>query len=83
MALAGLALFYGVEALPAARATRREEGGEDRTGGGAVWLSIGSFAVYNALIGCLLLRSELDAASELGLNTLPSGCTSSSTTSSC
>ncbi len=52
MALFGLGLFYGLE-----RAAKRE-----RRGGAArplvFWLHIGSFSLYNALIGYLLLHRE-------------------------
>lgn len=61
VALVGLAVFYGVERhTQVSRRRRREQTGEDRSGDDAFWLSIGSFAVYNAVIGYLLLRGELD-----------------------
>lgn len=57
MALAGLVAFYGLERM--ARVSSR---GEARGGGAAVfWVHIGSFALYNGLIGYLLLhREEMD-----------------------
>ncbi len=59
LALFGLALFYGVErASQRSRAERRTVGGEDRTGRAAFRLSLGSFAVYNAIIGYLLVHRE-------------------------
>lgn len=57
VALAGLVVFYGLERL--AKGSREQEAGE---GGGAVtppavfWLHIASFAIYNVLIGYLLLH---------------------------
>lgn len=42
LALAGLAAFYGLERLA--------------RGGGAFWVHVGSYALCNGLIGCLLLR---------------------------
>ena len=70
MALLGLALFYGVETHSLrSRAARRAATGDDRTHDGAFWLSIGSFAVYNAVIGYLLMRGELEEASALALYT--------------
>ena len=57
LALAGLTLFYGVER--ASRASR-EQRADDTTGPGAFWLSVASFATYNALIGYLLVRGEAD-----------------------
>jgi hypothetical protein len=66
VALAGLALFYGLE-----RYTRRdragggiESGGEGEKGTAsstsrrAFWISTGAFAVYNVLVGHLLVRGE-------------------------
>jgi hypothetical protein len=59
LALAGLAAFYGLERLAlSSRERHQEETGEDATGPGAFWLSIGSFAVYNELIGYLLVDRE-------------------------
>ncbi|MDQ3890931.1 MAG: hypothetical protein M3312_10335 [Actinomycetota bacterium] len=55
LALAGLALFYGVERVSAAsRSARRDSVGEDETGSLAFWFSIGSFALYTGLIGYAL-----------------------------
>lgn len=66
LALAGLALFYGVERLTVrSRDERREREGEDAAGSTAFWLSIGSFAFYTGLIG----YSLADEADE-GLRTL-------------
>lgn len=57
--LAGLVVFYGLERLAAAsRARQRKAGRGDITASGAFTLHIGSFAVYNALIGYLLVRGE-------------------------
>ena len=65
-ALIGLAVFYGVEKH--SLASRRR--GEDSTSDDAFWLSIGSFAVYNAIVGYLLLRGELEELSALTLYTV-------------
>ncbi len=55
VALAGLALFYGIERITArSRATRREHEGHDAAGRGVFWLSIASFALYTGLIGYAL-----------------------------
>jgi hypothetical protein len=68
VALLGLAVFYGVEQhTRTARRRQRERTGEDRTAGAAFWLSVASFAVYNAIVGHLLLREELEAVAELVL----------------
>lgn len=59
IALAGLAVFYGLERyVRGSRANERGQGGEDHPESGVFWLHIGSFAVYNALIGYLLLHRE-------------------------
>ncbi|MDP8901472.1 MAG: hypothetical protein M3N33_10110, partial [Actinomycetota bacterium] len=59
VALVGLVAFYGLErAAKLARGRRRGAGGEDAAGPGVFWLHAGSFALYNALIGYLLLHRE-------------------------
>lgn len=72
--LLGLGLFYAVEKHSAASRTgRRDAGGEDSTGAAAFRLSMASFAVYNALVGYLLLREELSELSALVLYTVALG----------
>jgi hypothetical protein len=60
IALLGLALFYGVERTTLDAQTRESERGEktegSTAGSRAFWLSMGSFAIYNGLIGYLLLH---------------------------
>ncbi|MFC4174970.1 hypothetical protein ACFOYU_23415 [Microvirga sp. GCM10011540] len=59
IALIGLAVFYGLERL--ARGSARREmaaGRERRPSRGAFWIHLGSFAIYNVLIGYLLLHRE-------------------------
>ena len=74
LALAGLAVFYGVErSSQASRARGREAGDEIRTDDRAFRLSMGSFAVYNALIGYLLVHREDPSVSGLGLYVLALG----------
>ncbi len=71
VALLGLALFYGVEQHSlSARRQQAQRTGEDVTTGAAFWLSITSFAVYNALIGYLLLRGEAQDTTSLVLFTV-------------
>jgi hypothetical protein len=66
-AVAGLAVFYGLE-----RAVRGQKGraaGEEATETSAplFWIHIGSFAIYNALIGYLLLHREVPGLASLTL----------------
>ena len=59
VALAGLATFYGLErAAKLSRGRRRLTGKVDATGPGVFWLHVGSFGLYNALIGYLMLHRE-------------------------
>lgn len=58
-ALAGLIAFYGLERL--VRQSRRDveqQGGETAASGAIFWLHLGAYAVYNILIGYLLLHRE-------------------------
>jgi hypothetical protein len=59
VALAGLAIFYGLErAAEVSRWERRGQGEEDAASPGVFWLHTVSFALYNLLIGYLLLHRE-------------------------
>lgn len=59
LALFGFAAFYGLERIAiVSRQRNREEGQRDATSAGVFWLHISSFAIYNALIGYLLLHRE-------------------------
>lgn len=59
MALLGFAVFYGLERIAKRSRQRSQEAGEgDKTSTGVFWLHIGSFAIYNALIGYLLIHRE-------------------------
>ena len=74
VALVGLAVFYGVEKHSlTSRRHNADRTGEDRTTDDAFWLSITSFTVYNAVIGYLLLDSDLEEATQLALYTLALG----------
>lgn len=53
LALAGLVIFYGLERM----AKQASKAGEGPTPG-VFWIHIGSFGVYNALIGYILAREE-------------------------
>jgi hypothetical protein len=68
LALVGLLVFYGVERHSvSARRRQRKATGEDRTTDAAFWLSIASFAVYNTMIGYLLVRGELETVGAIAL----------------
>ncbi len=57
VALLGLTVFYGLERVAeSSRQRSRKEGKADATSAEVFWLHIASFAVYNALIGYLLLH---------------------------
>lgn len=59
VALIGLATFYGLErSAKISRQRRQRAGKEDSTEAGVFWLHAASFALYNALIGHLLLHRE-------------------------
>lgn len=59
VALVGLGVFYGLErSAKISRRRRRRLGGPDAAGAGVFWLHTASFALYNALIGYLLLHRE-------------------------
>lgn len=66
LSLAGLALFYGLECL-----TADSRGGRpgSKAGAGAFWLSIGSVAVYNGIVGYLLVARPQPGLRELILFT--------------
>jgi zinc transporter ZupT len=74
VALIGLGVFYGVEKHSlSSRRRNSQQSAEDRTSDDAFWLGIASFAVYNALIGYLLLHSELEELTQLTLYTVAIG----------
>lgn len=71
VALLGLVVFYAVEQHSlSSRGRRRQRSGEDQTEDVAFRLSIGLFAVYNAIVGLLLLSEDLEATKALVLYTV-------------
>jgi zinc transporter ZupT len=61
VALVGLAVFYGIDrAAILSRRQNRTDEGKDGTSGGVFWLHIASFAIYNVLVGYLLLHRETE-----------------------
>lgn len=81
IALLGLAAFYGLDRLAKTSRSKRRgapvragrgAGGaaEAGTGPGVFWIHTGSFAVYNALIGYLLLHREVMSLGALAFFTV-------------
>jgi hypothetical protein len=60
LALAGLAAFYGLERLAVQSRRAQRDAGQDRTGDGVFAVHLGAFALYNAVIGYLLVHGERD-----------------------
>ena len=58
MALVGLAFFYGLERMAIENRDEARQQGKGKTPRGLFWVHIGSFALYNALIGYLLFQRE-------------------------
>ncbi len=59
VALAGLAIFYGLDRLARSSGLRRARaGGEKRPSPAVFWLHLGSYGIYNVLIGYLLVHRE-------------------------
>ncbi len=59
VSLIGMLAFYGLErAAKVSRQQNRAKGKEDATEPGVFWLHMGSFSLYNALIGYLLMHRE-------------------------
>jgi len=68
VALLGMVAFYGLEkAAKVSRSQSMEEGQGDETQPGVFWLHMVSFALYNALIGYLLVHREEPGAMGLWL----------------
>ena len=74
VALVGLSTFYGLErAAKTSRQRQRSVGREDSTGAKVFWLHTASFALYNALIGYLILHREEPGFQSLMLFTFAMG----------
>ena len=66
VALVGLAIFYGLErAAKLSAESRRNRPNEEKANSDVFWLHIGSFAVYNLLIGYLLVHRDSNELSAL------------------
>ena len=62
IALLGLAAFYGIER---ASVRQRRDSRDGETGGALTWFSFASYAVYNAVIGYLLVREHRELSAVL------------------
>lgn len=67
-ALTGLSIFYGLDRLAlVSRHEQRTHEGEDKTSAGVFWLHITFFALYNVLVGYLLLHRDEHTRGALGM----------------
>jgi len=74
LALLGLVVFYGLDrSVVVSRRTQRAAGAADVPVGAVFWIHIGAFAVYNVLIGYLLLNREDHSLYALGLYAVAMG----------
>lgn len=62
VAMLGLVVFYGLEQMVKSSKRRHKEQAVDEPKDGVFWVHIGSFTLYNALIGYLLVREEYESA---------------------
>ncbi|MGI2328794.1 hypothetical protein [Planococcus sp. YIM B11945] len=60
IAMLGLAIFYGLEQMVKSSRRRNSKMESANTPTGVFWVHIGSFALYNALIGYLLIREDYE-----------------------
>lgn len=62
VAMLGLIIFYGLEQMVKSSKRKQTETFEEGTEAGVFWIHIGSFTLYNALIGYLLVREHYESA---------------------
>ncbi|TXK37104.1 hypothetical protein FVR03_16100 [Pontibacter qinzhouensis] len=66
MALLGLAVFYGLErSVVSSRKENQKDSSDEQASPGVFWVHIGSFALYNALIGYILFQREEGPVQEM------------------
>lgn len=58
IAMIGLVIFYGLEQLVKSSKRNNKEADHRKASAGVFWVHIGSFTLYNAVIGYLLIREE-------------------------
>lgn len=62
IAMLGLVFFYGLEHMVKSSKRRYKNSDRQHARDGVFWIHIGSFTLYNALIGYLLIRDEYESA---------------------
>ena len=62
VAMLGLIIFYGLEQMVKSSKRRQADIREEGVEAGVFWVHIGSFTLYNALIGYLLIREHYESA---------------------
>ncbi|MCA1035216.1 hypothetical protein LCL90_11305 [Bacillus infantis] len=61
IAMIGLAIFYGLERIVKVSKKKKKDKTENQTSAGVFWIHIGSFFIYNSIIGYLLIREEFES----------------------
>ncbi|RNF39266.1 hypothetical protein [Planococcus salinus] len=61
VAMLGLVLFYGLEQMVKSSKRRNEKAKTQRSSAGVFWVHIGSFTLYNGVIGYLLVHEEYES----------------------
>ncbi|WP_422122127.1 hypothetical protein DHX103_09860 [Planococcus sp. X10-3] len=60
VAMVGLAIFYGLEVM--VKKSKKKSGRNSKSGAGVFWVHIGTFTLYNALIGYLLVHDHFESS---------------------
>ena len=58
MAMVGLGIFYGLEVM--VKKSKKKSGRQTKPGAGVFWIHIGTFILYNSLIGYLLVHDRFE-----------------------
>lgn len=67
VALAGLLAFYGVERLVKTSAELGHDADRETSSAAAFWVHLGSFALYNVIVGYLLLHRDTSTLTSLAV----------------
>lgn len=60
MAMIGLGIFYGLEVM--VKKSKKKSGNQSKPSNGIFWIHIGTFVLYNALIGYLLVHDRFESS---------------------